>query len=104
MSRDVAAHHHPAVLRSPHAGWALALHRVAPTLSLVELLERAGEAGPARRAIEHARECADCGVGQLCETGEKLAKKITGRRKRSWLALRAADVAQARARKRKGAA
>jgi len=60
-----------------------------------------------RVALEHARSCAHCGVGHLCETGERLATQIAPppARTRGWLALRAADVAAARARKqREGAA
>ncbi len=30
----------------------------------------------------HARDCAECRVGALCKTGERLAKKITSERKR----------------------
>jgi len=54
------------------------------------------------RALEHARDCAHCGIGQLCETGERLATQITPTpaRTRGWRALRAAAVAEAEARQR----
>lgn len=105
MSREIAAHHDPIVLTSPHAGWALAVHRAVPGLSLVELLTRAAQPGAASRALEHARDCADCGVGQLCSAGFALASQITPpTRTRGWRALRSAAVAEARARQGKGAA
>jgi hypothetical protein len=81
MTRELTAHHEPAVLSSPHVGGALAVHRATPGLSLVELLERAGRSGAARRAVEHGRDCATCGVGRLCETGARLARKIPSRRR-----------------------
>jgi hypothetical protein len=106
MSREIVARHDPVVLTSPHIGAALAVHRAAPALNLVELLERAAQPGPVSRALEHARGCAHCGVGQLCETGERLAAQIAPppARTRGWRALRAAAVAEAEARKRHGAA
>ena len=104
MTREITAHHDPVVRTSSHVGAAMAVHRAVPALGLVELLERAARSGPASRALEHARDCADCGVGDLCQVGERLAKKITPTRTRAWLALRAADVARARARTREGAA
>jgi len=106
MTREIVAHHDPMVLAAPHVGWALAVHRAVPTLSLVELLDRAAQPGPVNRALEHARGCAHCGIGQLCETGERLAAQIAPppARTRGWRALRSADVAQAQARKREGAA
>jgi hypothetical protein len=76
MTRELAAHHDPAVLRSPHLGAALTIHRAAPALSLVELLERAGRSGPARRAVEHARACAGCWPEALCPIGQRLARQI----------------------------
>jgi len=85
------AHHDPVVLTSPHAGWALAVHRAVPTLSLVELLDRAAQPGPVSRALEHVRDCAHCGVGELCATGERLAAQV-------------APPARTRARKREGGA
>jgi hypothetical protein len=102
MSRQLAAHHDPRVLTSPHIGAALAVHRAVPTLNLVELFDRAAHPGPARRALEHARDCAHCGVDHLCSTGLALAAQITLplARTRGWRALRAAGVAQAEARKR----
>jgi hypothetical protein len=105
MTREIVAHHDPVVLTAPHAGWTLAVHRAAPMLSLVELLERAAQPGPVSRALEHVRDCAHCGIGQLCETGERLATQITPppARTRGWRALHSAAVAQARARKREGA-
>lgn len=81
MTRELTAHHDPAVLSSPYVAGALALHRATPGLSLVELLECAGRPGPVRRAVDHGRDCATCGVGRLCETGERLARKIPGRRR-----------------------
>jgi hypothetical protein len=106
MTRQIVAHHDPVVLAAaPHVGWALAVHRAVPALSLIELLERVAQPGPASRALEHARACAHCDDTQLCEAGERLAKQITPPpRTRAWLALRAAAVAQARARTREGAA
>ena len=100
MTREIAAHCDPVVRTSSHVGAAMAVHRAVPALGLVELLERAARSGPASRALEHARDCAHCGVGQLCETGEPLAKQImpSPARTRGWLALRSA-VAEARARK-----
>jgi hypothetical protein len=82
MTREIAAHHAQGVLASPHVGAALAIHRAAPGLSLVELLERAGRPGPASRAIEHARECAGCRIGALCPTGQRLARQIRPSRPR----------------------
>jgi hypothetical protein len=76
VTRELAAHHDPAVLRSPHVGAALAIHRAAPGLSLVELLERAGRPGPARRAVEHAHECTGCRPESLCPTGQRLVRQI----------------------------
>ena len=106
MTREIVAHQDPVVLAAPHVGWALAVHRAVPVLSLVELLERATQPGPVSRALEHARGCAHCGIGQLCETGERVAAQIapTPARARGWLAVRSAAVAQALARKRRGAA
>lgn len=80
MTRELAAHHAPAVLRSPHVAAALALHRLAPELSLVELLKRAGRPGPASRAIEHTGGCDACKLGALCSTGARLARAIGSRR------------------------
>jgi hypothetical protein len=96
------AHHDRAVLTSPYVGWALAVHWAVPALNLVELLERAAQPGPVRRALEHARGCAHCGIGQLCETGERLATQITPppARTRGWRALRSVAVAEAQARQR----
>jgi hypothetical protein len=82
VTRELAAHHDPSVLTSPHVGAALAIHRAAPGLSLVELLERAGRPGPARRAVEHARECAGCRTEALCPTGQRLARQIRASRRR----------------------
>jgi hypothetical protein len=80
MTRELAAHHDPAVLRSPHLGAALTIHRAAPALSLVEPLERAGRSGPARRAVEHARKCAGCRPEALCSNGQPLTRQIQPRR------------------------
>jgi len=106
MTREIVAHHDPVVLTSPHVNAAMAVHRAIPVLSLVELLERAAQPGPASRALDHARDCAHCGVDQLCSAGLALASQIPlpPARTRGWRALRSADVAQARARKREGAA
>jgi hypothetical protein len=82
MTRELAAHHAPVVLNSPHLGAALTIHRAAPGLSLVELLERAGRSGPARRAVEHARKCAGCRPEALCPTGQRLGRQIQPRRRR----------------------
>ena len=76
MTRELAAHHDPAVLASADVGAALAIHRAAPGLSLVELLERACRPGPASRAVEHARECIGCRPDALCPTGQRLARQI----------------------------
>jgi hypothetical protein len=106
MTREIVAHHDPRVQTSLHVGAAQAVHRSVPTLTLVELLDRAAQPGPVSRALEHVRACAHCGVGQLCETGERLAAQIAPppARTRGWRALRAADVAQAQARKLEGGA
>lgn len=82
------------------------ISRLHQQASLVELLERAAQPGPVRRALEHTRGCAHCSDNQLCETGERLASKIkpSPARTRGWLALRSAAVAQARARKRESRA
>src|SRR5260370_23128847 len=71
MTREIVAHHDPRVLAAPDVGWALVVHRAVPVLSLVELLERAAQPGPVSRALEHARGCAHCSIGQLCETGQR---------------------------------
>jgi hypothetical protein len=63
-------------------GAALAVHRAAPGLSLVELLERAARSSSARRALEHARGCGACQVGSLCPAGARLARAIGHRRSR----------------------
>jgi len=106
MTREIVSHHDPAVLAFPHVNAAMAVHRAAPMLSLVELLTRAAQPGPVSRALEHARDCAHCGVDQLCAVGLALTSQITPKltRTRGWRDLRSADVAQARARKREGAA
>lgn len=82
MTREFAAHHDPTVLSSPHVGAALAIHRAAPGLSLVELLERAGRPGPASRAIEHAGACTGCRTEAFCPTGQRLARQIRPSRRR----------------------
>jgi hypothetical protein len=82
MTRELAAHHDPTVLSSPYIGAALAIHRAAPGLSLVELLERAGRPGPASRGIEHIGGCGDCRLGALCPIGVRLARAIGSRRSR----------------------
>jgi hypothetical protein len=107
MTRQIVAHHDPLAVTSPHIGAALAVHRAAAALSLVELLTRAAQPGPARRALEHAHDCVHCGVGHLCPVGLALASKLKPNptRTRAWLALRSAAVAEARAQKqREGAA
>jgi hypothetical protein len=103
MTREIVAHHDPMVQTSLHVNVAQAVHRAIPALSLVELLERAAQPGPASRALEHARDCAYCGADQLCETGERLAKQIkpSPNRTKAWRAVRSAAVAQARARKQR---
>jgi hypothetical protein len=82
MTRELVAHHDPVVLAAPHVGWALAVHRAAPVLTLVELLTHAAQPGPVSRALEHARGCGDCGVGALCPLGERLTAKIGRPRRR----------------------
>ncbi len=82
MTRELAAHHDPAVLGSAHVGAALAIHRAAPGLTLVELLKRAARSGPARRAVEHARACTGCRTEALCPTGQRLARQIRPSRRR----------------------
>ena len=82
MPRELAAHHAPAVLTSPHVEAALAVHRAALAFSLVELLKRPARSGPARRAIKHARDCGNCGLGALCPAGARLARAIGHRRSR----------------------
>jgi hypothetical protein len=105
MTREIVARHDPAVLTSPHINAAMAVHRVVPMLTLVELLERAAHPGPVRRTLEHVHACSHCGVDQLCSAGRALASQITPpARTRGWRALRSADVARAQARKREGAA
>ena len=106
MTRETVAHHDPVVQTSLHVNAAMAVHRSIPELSLVDLLERAAHPGPVSRALEHVHGCADCGVGRLCSAGLALASQImpTPARTRGWRALRGTDVAQARARKRAGAA
>lgn len=76
MSREIAASHDPAVLSCLHLGAALVVHRAAPALSLVELLERAARSGPASRAIKHARGCGDCRIDTLCPPGAGLVRTI----------------------------
>jgi hypothetical protein len=48
MTREAAASHDLVVLTCPHIGAALAIHRVAPALSLVELLKRPAQLGLVR--------------------------------------------------------
>jgi hypothetical protein len=80
--RQLAAHHDPAVLASPHLTAAFAIHRAAPALSLMELLEHAVHSGPASRAIEHANECGQCRLSALCPDGARLTRAIGQRRSR----------------------
>lgn len=82
MIRQLAAHHDPAVLASPHLSAALAVHRAVPVLSLGELLERASSCGEASQALLHVRDCADCRLDALCSAGELLAREIGQRRSR----------------------
>lgn len=82
MPREVLAHHDVVVLGCPHVGAAMAVHRAAPGLSLVGLIERAARSSPASRAIEHAHTCSDCRVDGLCPTGARLARAIDRRRRR----------------------
>ena len=82
VPRELAAHHDPTVVNAPHVAAALAIHRVAPGLSLVELLERAGRSGPASRAVEHARACTGCRTEALCPAGQRLARQIRPSRPR----------------------
>lgn len=82
MTRELAAHHNPAVLTSPHVGAALVVYRAAPGLSLIELRARGARPGPANRAIKHARGCGECRLGALCPAGGRLARAISHRRLR----------------------
>jgi hypothetical protein len=102
VTREIVAHHDPRVQTSLHVGAAQAVHRAVPTLTLVELLDQAAHPGPVSRALEHVRDCAHCGIGDLCATGERLAAQIAPppTRTRGWRTLRASAVAEAEARKR----
>jgi hypothetical protein len=102
MTRELAGWQDPDTM-SPDFAAALILHRAVPGFSVSGLCRQAQGPGPARRATEHVLGCAACGAGQLCETGERLAKKLKGsqNRTRAWLGLRSAAVAEARAQKRR---
>ncbi len=77
----IADHHDPDTL-TPDFVAVLVVHRSAPALSVAELCQRAKVPGPARRAVEHARECPACGMNGFCLDGARLAGKITAQRKR----------------------
>jgi hypothetical protein len=81
MTREIVASHDPDTL-TPDFAAALVVHRAAPGVSITKLCQRAKHPGPARRAVEHARDCPVCGVAALCPTGARLAAKLGRRRRR----------------------
>jgi hypothetical protein len=76
MSREVSAHHDAVTMRSPDFGPALTLHPFTPALSLPELVVQATLGGPVSRAVDHGRDCTECGVLGLCPVGEMLARLV----------------------------
>lgn len=80
MTRELAAHHDPAVLTAVHLGGVMSLHRVLPTYSLRELCVAAKRPGPVQRAVQHLERCAACpeslGSGSLCARGRALAGSV----------------------------
>ena len=82
MTREIFAHHDPAVLTSSHLAAALRLHSLVPALSLVELLERAARKGREQTALTHAARCTRCRTDALCSAGLALVAKIRPTRRR----------------------
>jgi hypothetical protein len=81
VTSELVAHHDPDTL-TPDFAAALVVHRAAPGVSIAKLCQRAKHPGPARRAVEHVRDCPACGVEALCPAGARLAAKIGRRRRR----------------------
>jgi hypothetical protein len=81
MTHELADHHDPETL-TPDFAAALTVHRSVPALSIAELCRQAMRRGSVQRVVRHVGRSKRCNVGQLCPTGERLAKKIGPTRKR----------------------